>query len=752
LSSPGSTTLLHELRQDDSLAGQIAHVQELPPRAASYADVKCPIHLRLQEQLEKLGLEHLFSHQAQAYDAVSGGDDVAVVTGTNSGKTLCYNLPVIQRCLTEPAARALYLFPTKALAQDQLGKLNELIPGADVRCGTYDGDTPPSQRAPLRRIGNIILSNPDMLHVAILPGHEKWTRFLKSLRVLVLDEMHVYRGVFGSHVGCIIHRLLRLCEWHHNRPQIIACSATIGNPGELFQKLTGRKCRVIAEDGSPKARRTFVFWNPPKIDELNRMSANVITSEVIANLCESKLRTLGFCRARVTTELVLRYTRDRLEKGGQIPPERVESYRAGYTIKERRQIEKALFKGDLLALIATNAMELGVDIGGLDAVVMNGYPGTISSFWQQAGRAGRGTREGLAIMVAHDDPMEQFLIREPHRIMEAGNDSVAANPQNPQILAQQLKCAAHERALAPSELEEFGANAIEIAEGLDRSGELQFQAGRFFYPAFDPPANKVNIRGSSGDEVTLLLDGEELGTMERWRAMQSAHEGAVYLHGGVSFIVQHLDLGANRAHVTQQQVPFYTQAMVQSVLEPQVDIGLKSWGRHDARLEGLKVTDLVIGYKQIALEGQHVIAINDLQMPPVSFETLGIRLDLPAIGGEEDLMERMGGLHALEHLLMAVAPLVAGCDRGDLGSAWYSAFPDTQRPTLFVFDRTPGGVGLAEQLFKHLKPWASAGLQLVNSCSCEEGCPGCILSARCEANNDVLSKSEALSLLRDLSA
>jgi DEAD/DEAH box helicase domain-containing protein len=708
------------------------------------------MHARLTAKLNELGVEKLFSHQASAYDVVMGGGDAIVVTGTNSGKTLCYNLPVIQKCLTEPVCKALYLFPTKALAQDQLGKLGELIPGSDIRAGTYDGDTPKSQRGPIRKIGNIILTNPDMLHMGILPGHESWSKLLKSLRVIVMDEMHVYRGVFGSHVASVIRRLLRLCEWHHNRPQIVACSATIGNPKELFEKLTGRQGHLVDEDGSPKGRRTFIFWNPPILPDETRASSNIVTSEILATLCEARQRTIAFCRARVTTELVLRYTRDRLEKDGEVSPETVESYRAGYTIKERRQIEKALFKGNLLGLAATNAMELGVDIGSLDAVIMNGYPGTISSFWQQAGRAGRGNRDGLAIMVAQDDPLEQFLIREPHRIMEAQNDYVATNPGNPQVLSQQLKCAAFERALAPSEVAEFGANALDIAEGLDRSGEFQFQAGRFYYPSHQSPASKVNIRGSGGDQITIYLGDEELGSMERWRAMQSAHEGAVYLHRGVSYHVESLDLNTSVAQVTARQLPYYTQAVMQSLLESQVEIGLKSWGRYDARLEGLKVTDLVIGYKQIALEGQRLIAIMPLELPPMSYETIGVRLDFPMMDADTDTPEAIAALHGLEHALMSVAPLIAGCDRGDLGSAWYSVFPDSLRPTLFVFDRTPGGVGLCEALFKALRPWASAAQQLLTSCSCLEGCPACLLSARCEAGNEMLSKPGAARLLEDL--
>jgi DEAD/DEAH box helicase domain-containing protein len=708
------------------------------------------MHPRLTARLDTLGYNKLFTHQAEAYDAIHDGQDVVVVSGTNSGKTLCYNLPVIQRCLTEPNCKALYLFPTKALAQDQLGKVEMLVPGDDVRASTYDGDTPKSRRAAVRQNANIILSNPDMIHLGILPSHELWTKFLKSLRVIVLDEMHVYRGVFGSHVGNVLRRLIRLCEWHHNRPQIIGCSATIGNPRELFIKLTSRKCHLIEDDGSPKAQRTFVFWNPPRLEDQTRLSPNIVTSEILATLCESGQRSIAFCRARVTTELVLRYTRDRLAKTGRISPDLVESYRSGYTPKERRQIESAIFKGKLLGLAATNAMELGVDIGGLDAVVMNGYPGSISSFWQQAGRAGRGTREGLAIMIAQDDPLEQFLVIEPHRILEANSDSVAINPFNKQILAQHLKCAAFERPISPSELEAFGPTSFEVAEGLDRAGELQYTRGMFYYPAHESPASRVNIRGSSNEMVTLLCEGKELGVMEQWRAMQFAHEGAVYLHRGASYLVKSLDLARSQAEVEAKELPYYTQALVQATIDPQVEIELKSWGRLDARLEGLKVTDLVAGYRQLALEGQRLIGTFELNLPPQSYDTLGVRLDLPFPENADEELSQTPSLHGLEHALMAVAPLIAGCDRNDLGSAWYSAFPGTFRPVLFVFDRTPGGVGLAENLFGSLRPWASAALQLLNSCPCVEGCPSCLLSAKCEANNEMLDKGGALELLRQL--
>jgi len=328
------------------LRDQIAHVEQLPPRDAAYGQSKAPMHRLLSERLEALEIKQLFAHQAEAYDAAMAGKDLVVVTGTNSGKTMCYNLPALQWSLAEPAARMMYLFPTKALAQDQLSRLEKLLPNASVRVGTYDGDTPANQRGTLRRLAHIVLTNPDMLHIGILPGHELWVKFLKSLRLIVIDEMHVYRGVFGSNVAGVLRRLLRLCEWHHSRPQIIACSATIGNPGELFTKLTGRKGHLIDQDGSPKGRRTFVFWNPPEIGGGQRLSSNLVSSEVMTMLTEGGLRSLTFNRARISAELVLKYARERLKKNGEVSPTKIESYRAGYTPKERRQIEKSIFKTD----------------------------------------------------------------------------------------------------------------------------------------------------------------------------------------------------------------------------------------------------------------------------------------------------------------------------------------------------------------------------------------------------------------------
>lgn len=707
------------------------------------------MHPELIARLQEQGLRDLFCHQAEAYDAAVAGRDLMVVTGTNSGKTLCYLLPAIQLCLTEPLGRCLFLYPTKALAQDQLRRLEVLAPPS-VRIGVYDGDTAKGERGAIRKLAQVVLSNPDMLHVGLLPNHENWAKFLRSLRLIVIDEAHVYRGVFGANVANVIRRLLRLCEAYRSRPQIIAGTATIGNPEELFTNLTGRNALLIDHDGAPRGKRTFVFWNPPPIGENHRLSANIATSEILGTLVETGTRTLAFSRSRVGAELVLRYTRQRLEDR----PERVESYRAGYTAKERRQIESALFKGKILGLSATNSMELGVDVGTLDAVILNGYPGSISSFWQQAGRAGRGIRDGLAIYVAHDDPLEQFFLREPQRILDAKREVVTTNPANVHILSNHIICAAHERPMAPSELLAFGPTALEAAESLDRSGELQFKAGLFYYPAFEPPALKVNLRGSFGPTISLQLEGVEIGTMEFGRAMTSAHTGAIYLHRGQSFLVKSLDLDRATAVLEQTEVRYYTQSITQSVIEPLYTIQQTEMGNAgSAKLVAVRVTDSVMGFRRKSLDGDTVLSEETLDLPPSTYETLGVWFDLQTAAmpisweAPDDMTAQMGGIHGLEHCLVATAPLIAGCDRGDLGSAWYSVFPNSLAPAVFIFDRTPGGVGLANQLMVSITEWLVAARSLLSTCPCGEGCPGCLLSPRCEASNEVLSKKHTMTWL-----
>jgi DEAD/DEAH box helicase domain-containing protein len=748
--------ILHRLLEREGAGTPFLGAYVLPERAPQYAEPNVPMHPKLREALLRNGIERLFTHQAKAFDQVMRGQDAMLVTGTNSGKTLGYMLPAYEQLLAEPLGRVLALYPTKALAQDQLRRFEALRPWPDLRCGVYDGDTPANQRAPIRRLAQIVLTNPDMLHVGILPGHQNWAKFLKSLRLIVLDEAHVYRGVFGSHVAAIVRRLLRLCAWYGSRPRIVACTATIGNPTDLFGQLTGRAVEPIENDGSGQPRKTFALWNPAIQAEAGP-SPNWLSARLMVGLAVEGKRSLVFCRSRVSAELVLRYARELAGKDGGARPDQFDSYRSGYTPQERRKLEKAIHKGDLLALACTNALELGVDIGQLDAVVLNGYPGSAAAFRQQAGRAGRGDREGLAVFVAHSDPLEQFFVREPESLILGAAERVALNPGNPNILEPQLRCAAYERALDPSELETFASTGLETAESMDRAGTLAFRAGRFFYPFHEAPAPQVDIRGSGGDSVLLAVGDEELGLMERWRALQNAHQGAVYLHRGAAYVVERLDLEQGTARLAPFEGAYYTQPIVQSLIEPLFTIAENRLGELCLTLGSIRVTDMVLGYRKRALEGDLVLETVDLDLPPTSFETVGLRFDLSvpvpsepseAEEEEESVWAKLAPqVHALEHALLAVAPLLAGCDRNDLGSAWFVAFPPTFAPAVYLFDRFAGGMGLAEKLFDSADGLLDTAGKALSGCACLNGCPKCLYSSRCEISNDALSKPGALGLL-----
>lgn len=716
---------------------QVVFEQTTLARQAEYGQLGSNLHPKLTSALEQSGMSRLFLHQAEAIDAWAEGQDVGVFTGTNSGKSLCYILPMLQSSLTEPMAKFIAVFPTKALAQDQCRRINDLAGPLGITAATYDGDTPKSHRSKIRNEAQIIVTNPDMLHLAILPGHENWAKFFRYLKLIVLDEIHSYRGVFGSHVSGVVRRLSRLADWHGARPQFITCSATVGNQEELVTRLTGRKSTIISRDSAPKGQRTLVFLNPPKLNDQIRLSPNITASEAMASLIDAGVQTLTFNRSRIATELVLRYTRDRVATTDK---KKVESYRAGYTPKERRQIESAIKKGDILGISATNALELGVDIGSLDAVVLNGYPGSIASFGQQMGRAGRGTRDGLAIFIPHDNPLDQHFAAHPETLINAASERVQLNPENPTILSQQLKCAAHERPIAPSELSAFGEKALDIVEGMDRRGELSFRQGRFYLPSLENPAASINLRGSGGKQVRLQLAGEELGFLEYTRALTQAHEGAIYLHRGEPYLVERFDIENLIAYVVPFTGNYYTQPIMSSFLEPGSPIRERAGTRCSVGLCECTVTDTVQGFRKKSFDGDTVLDTVDLDLPSTKFETLALRIDLPGLDPEGDVPAQLGAIHGLEHILPSLAPAFIGCDRNDLGSCWYSVFFETLAPAVFVFDRTPGGVGLTEALYERVEEILMAGKQRLGECECDSGCPSCILSYGCESNNDLLEK------------
>jgi DEAD/DEAH box helicase domain-containing protein len=544
---------------------------------------------------------------------------------------------------------------------------------------------------------------------------------------------------------------------------VIACTATVANPEQLFERLTSRTPTLITEDGAPRGRKTILFLESRAESQLganegedfggnrpnSRATPNQLTAYLMARMTRKGARTMAFCRARATTEHVLRAARALLKSEGR-DPDSIESYRGGYTPKERRAIEKALFGGRLDGLVTTSAMELGVDVGDLDAIILNGYPGSLASFWQQIGRAGRGGRDAVAIFVAHENPLEQFLARRPEQLFGEATEASTVNPSNPAILAQHLRCAAYERPIAPTELAKFGDLAVAVAEDLDAAGDLHFSAGRFYYPSHTSPATGVSIRGLSGQSVLLELDGAELGQMEYWRALCEAHDGAVYMHRDRTYLVQSLDLVDLVARLSPEKLDYYTQPVIQDAVRPTHEIR-STRDRAGWRLSlcGIEVSMSVGGFRQVSLDGDEVIGTQELELPNVTFETVGIRLDLPARIIERDLEGAISPIHGLEHALLASAPLWAACDPSDLGSAWYVTYLDTLAPCLFLFDRAPGGVGLSQRLFERAESWGASALDLLESCPCLEGCPACLLNPRCSSGNEFLDKAGAIELLRD---
>jgi DEAD/DEAH box helicase domain-containing protein len=731
----------------------MVHVENLPAQKAVYASLDPPLPISLSEALAQQGMTRFYQHQAEAIDLVRCGANVMITTPTASGKSLCYNAPVLETLLLEPEARAVYLFPTKALAQDQYQKIAGL--GLkDIKAATYDGDTPKEERGWVKRYARLIITNPDMLHVGVLPYHTGWGSFFRGLRYIVIDESHVYRGVFGAHVANILRRLLRIAEKYGAQPQIIACSATIANPEELFGKLTGYACEVIDGSGAPRGRKQFIFWNPPIFDKQTgaRKSTNGEATTLFTTLIQENVRTICFTRARKQAELMLNYTRNALSATSE--PElakKVLSYRAGYTAEQRRSIEKQLFDGELTGVTSTNALELGVDIGGIDACVMTGYPGTVASTWQQAGRAGRRQGDSLAVLVAADNPLDQFLMRQPEYFFGQSHEHAALDPTNKHILGGHLLCAAYEHPLIEDELEQFGGERARwVANNLVESALLAWRGDRLIYVGDEYPAGLINIRSAGGENYTILFQGKVLGTVEAAKAFETLHPGAVYLHLGESYVVEELDVTNKKAVVRQAQASYYTEPRTDSIIEIVATHASKEFGNTVAYFGEVKVTTQVVGFKQKQLYSDEVLGNFDLDLPEQIFTTEAVwypvSTDIVEAIAEKNL-DIAGGVHALEHASIGLLPLFALCDRNDIGGVSTAYHYQVGAPAIFVHDAHPGGVGIAETGFRMIDEWLTATQNLITTCPCKDGCPSCIQSPKCGNNNEPLDKSAAQEIL-----
>jgi DEAD/DEAH box helicase domain-containing protein len=780
---PGS--FLQHVRQQKSYRRQIVHVQRVAARTAHYGMLDRSLHPALQAALQRAGAARLYSHQAQAINAALAGEHVVVATSTASGKTLCYNVPVLQSMLADSQARALYLYPTKALAQDQLGKLNELIaaakhvlpapsrakrlrapPTRPLSAATYDGDTAPAARSQVRKAARIILSNPDMLHIGILPNHTLWADFFRNLRTVVLDEAHQYRGVFGSQVACVLRRLRRVCAFYGSQPQIIASSATIANPAEHFALLTGLAATVVTEDGSPHGPRQIAFWNPPFLDRArtSRRSANAEAAALLTELVQQGVRTICFTRSRAAAELILRNVREVLQESTPHLVGRVKAYRAGYLPADRREIERELFRGDLLAVTATTALELGIDVGHLDAALLVGYPGTIAGLWQQAGRAGRGQDAALAVLIGLDNPLDQYFMRHPQELLGRPIEHALIDPDNVYVLRKHLPCAAHEVPLAVEPEQGSGSAAFDdealfgpgFAEAmvhLEHEGRLAYREPRWFYLYSDSPAREVSLRAAGGSRFVLLNEADGFSTLEEMDAAAAplrAYPGAVYLHQGETYLVTQHDSRLQTAIVRPVEVDYYTQPREISDVRIVRSLAHRSLGSCAAFLGQVRVTSQVIGFRRMQQGSETPLSEEALDMPAVTFETVALWWDVPPpvrLDAAQQGVSFMGGLHAVEHAAIAILPLLAMCDRWDIGGLSTPSHPDTEQAQIFIYDGIPGGVGIAEKGFELLPELWRSTWDAVRGCPCAEGCPSCIVSPKCGSGNEPLDKAAALRIL-----
>jgi DEAD/DEAH box helicase domain-containing protein len=729
----------------DLLEGEeVAYVGGEPARPPRFAPIPEGLHPKVAEALAARGIEQLFTHQADAWDAAQRREHLVVATGTASGKTLAFNLPVLDALARQPTTRALYLYPTKALAQDQIRSLTELKPPA-IKPAIYDGDTESSRRWQIRKWSNLILTNPDMLHVGVLPHHDRWGDVLHNLRYVVVDEAHVYRGVFGSHVGNVLRRLRRLARIYGADPQFLLASATIANPGELARRLLGVEATTIEQDGAPKAERTILLWNPPLTDEELGLRASALgeAARLMASLVERGVRTLCFAKSRKSAELIHRFTAQRLGDATRLSP-----YRAGYTPAQRREIERRLVEGDLLGVSATNALELGIDVGLLDAVVCVGFPGTVASLRQQWGRAGR-RGHGLAAMVATEDALDQFFMRDPESLLDRRVEAAILDHANPRVLDGHVRSAAFEAPLDEKDTETLGPEALERAAQLP---DLRRKDNGFVWAGRDYPAGRFGLRSATPDSFTVVdvSTGSLLGLVELERAYSTVHQGAVYLHLGESYRVAELDLENRTALVEPYTGDEYTQAKkdtMTAIVEPLREerrLGL------DLTFGRVVVTEQVVAYQRKRIGDNETIETLPLDLPETDFETEAIWFvpEEEMLEGLTDITRLLGALHAAEHAMIAILPLWAMCDRWDIGGLSTNLHFQTGRPTIFVYDGHAGGVGINERGFDVFEGWVADTARLLEGCPCDHGCPSCVQSPKCGNLNEPLDKDGALQLLQ----
>ncbi|WP_279325920.1 DEAD/DEAH box helicase [Bacillus sp. FJAT-47783] len=725
---------LHHFKTDERFQNKIVHWHTIPEEAANTVSIPSSLHPKLAEALKKRGISQLYIHQAEAFTLAQKGLHFVAVTPTASGKTLCYNLPVLEEILQDRSSRALYIFPTKALAQDQKSALNELINEMDecsIHYDTYDGDTSPTIRQKVRKAGHIVITNPDMLHSAILPHHTKWVSLFENLKYVVIDELHTYRGVFGSHVANVIRRLKRICAFYGSTPQFICTSATIRNPKQLGEALTGTNMELIHKNGAPSSRKHFIFYNPPIVNKpLNiRKSATLEVREIAKEFIKNQIQTIVFAKSRVRVEVILTYLKELLKK--DILNDSIRGYRGGYLPRQRREIEKGLRDGNIIGVVSTNALELGVDIGQLEVCIMTGYPGTIASAWQQAGRAGRRKGEAAIIMVASSSPIDQYLMQHPQYLLHQNPEMAIINPDNLIVLVDHVKCAAFELPFQDGDTFD-GVDVEEVLHFLREEQVLHYNQQKWYWMNDSFPAANISLRSASQENVVIIDqsntgNAKVIGEMDRFSAMTLLHEEAIYLHQGVQYQVEKLDWEEKKAFVREVEVDYFTDANLAVELKVLEEDEHKTLSTCHLGYGDVMVLAKTTIFKKIKFDTHENIGSGPIHLPEEELHTSAcwVSLDLSSVKEMDQ--------HTIEHVLLAfshairfVASLKVMCDPSDLHVAVQIKSVHNEMPTVFLYDRYPGGVGLTKNIFENMGEVLKETLSFIQDCPCEDGCPSCI--------------------------
>lgn len=751
--------LIERLKTDRAFMDCVTEWRTLPATQGHYAPLPQDMDARLAQVLRERGIHRLYSHQAQCWQLARDGKDFVVVTPTASGKTLCYNLPVVASVLRNNNARALYLFPTKALSADQVSGLYDMIEalGVDIKTYTYDGDTQGAARKAIRQAGHIVVTNPDMLHANILPHHTKWVKLFENLEYIVIDEIHTYRGVFGSHLANVLRRLLRLCAFYGSHPKFILCSATIANPAELAHQLTGRAIEAVTENGAPTGERHFVFYNPPVVNRQLGIRRGVVNEvkRISEILLRNQIPTIVFGKSRLQVEVITRHLKECMRNAYGFT-DRVRGYRGGYLPSERREIERGLRAGEVDMVVSTNALELGIDIGALSACVLCGYPGTIASTWQQAGRAGRRKDTSLTIMVASSAPLDQYIIQNPDYFFQASPEHALVQPNNLYVLLSHIKCSAYE--LPFEEGETFGdvTDTDQFLEYLSENNILRHLDGKYYWMEEELPSGEISLRSAKTENFVIIdisnaAHHRVIGEMDRFTVPMLLHENAIYMHDARMYQVEKLDMDACKAYIRAVDVDYYTDADLNVSLHILDDLEQKVLPNGlGLTLGELRVSTIVKMFKKFKLDTHETVGFGEVRLPQTDLHTVGMWWTIPdRIAQHYSSDALQGALLGISNLLSIVAPLYLMCAPRDINVVYQVKAPITDKPTLFLYDAFPGGVGLSEKAFQMQELLLEHALSIAQNCACPSGCPSCV-GPTVEVGDD--GKANACRILKELLA